>query len=80
MALRGPFQLTITPAFSRVVESRPREFHPETLAEPCGNLLIHTTPIVRTATFLNKQVSAGPANAGHVRTATQLQFGDHDEG
>jgi hypothetical protein len=27
--------------------SRPREFHPEPLAEPCVNLSIYTAPIIQ---------------------------------
>jgi hypothetical protein len=29
------------------VVSRPREFHPEPLAEPCVNLSIYTAPIIQ---------------------------------
>jgi hypothetical protein len=30
-----------------VVSSRPEEFHPQALPEPCMNLSIHTAPDVR---------------------------------
>ena len=33
------------------IESRPREFHPKPLLEPCGTFACHTAPIVRTETF-----------------------------
>ncbi len=33
------------------IESRPREFHPKPLLEPCGTFSCHTAPIVRTATL-----------------------------
>jgi hypothetical protein len=39
------------------VESRPREFHPKPLLEPCGTLACHTAPIVRTATFTGVSIS-----------------------
>jgi hypothetical protein len=41
----GPMQCGNQPA----EESRPREFHPEPLAEPYRTLSCHTAPIVLTA-------------------------------